>query len=356
MTENPMCEGMSRYRQFLAIVAIAAGVSISCTRTPPEPGASRDATANAGNASVRAETAQLDAETGVENLENVDQDDAPQSLLGKPLLPMQDGASRREFEDKLAAAQTAYGANPDDLEAYIWVGRRLGYLWRMQEAIDWYSRGLEKWPDEPRLLRHRGHRYLSLRKFDAALADFERAAALVEGRPDEIEQDGLPNAQNIPLTTLGFNIWYHIGVARFCKADFDGAVAAFEKSKEFINDHDDNRVAVSDWLYMALRRTGRDDEAKALLTDITRDMNIIENDSYHQRLLMYKGEIPPASLLDTDNATDLELATQGFGVGHWHLLEGRKTEASQVFEKVVAGKSWPAFGFIAAEAELARRK
>ena len=52
-------------------------------------------------------------------------------------------------------------------------------------------------------------------------------------------------------------------------------------------------------------------------------------------------------------------ATVGFGVAHWHLLEGRRPAAKRALRELVAaglrpGGSWSAFGSIAAEAELAR--
>ena len=45
-------------------------------------------------------------------------------------------------------------------------------------------------------------------------------------------------------------------------------------------------VATSHWLYMTLRRLGRDDEARQVLKPIHADMYIIENHSYHRLLLM----------------------------------------------------------------------
>src|SRR5215213_4686900 len=57
---------------------------------------------------------------------------------------------------------------------------------------------LPKNPDDPRLYRHRGHRYITVRDLGPAILDFEKAARLIEGRPDEVESDGLPNSKNIP--------------------------------------------------------------------------------------------------------------------------------------------------------------
>jgi hypothetical protein len=113
-------------------------------------------------------------------------------------------------------------------------------------------------------------------------------------------------------------------------------------------------VATLDWLYMTYRRLGRHGAAKQLLSDVTDKMEILENESYHRRLLMYKGAIAPDELLNTSNADDLTIATQGYGVGNWYLVEGDTARARQIFEKVIQGRQWAAFGFIAAEAELAR--
>jgi len=35
-----------------------------------------------------------------------------------------------------------------------------------------------------------------------------------------------------------------------------------------------------------------------------------------------------------------------------YLVNGDTPTARQIFEKVIAGRAWPAFGFIAAEADL----
>ncbi len=83
-------------------------------------------------------------------------------------------------------------------------------------------------------------------------------------------------------------------------------------------------------------------------------MEILENTSYHRRLLMYKGELEPEALLSSQDATDLDLATQGYGVGNWFLYNGNETRARETFARVVEGRYWPAFGFIAAEADLER--
>jgi tetratricopeptide (TPR) repeat protein len=120
--------------------------------------------------------------------------------------PQMSGEGRKTQEAKLAEARNTLTKNPNDPDAMIWVGRRLGYLGAYKEAIRVFSEGAARFPKDARFLRHRGHRYITLRCFDDAIRDFEAAAKLVKGQPDEIEPDGLPNAMNIPTSTLQSNI------------------------------------------------------------------------------------------------------------------------------------------------------
>ncbi len=85
-------------------------------------------------------------------------------------------------------------------------------------------------------------------------------------------------------------------------------------------------------------------------------MDIIENQSYQQLLLLNKGELSPETLLDTSAADDEPLAnaTVGYGIGMWHTFEGRDGEAQDIWRSALAGNQWAAFGFIAAEAEMAQ--
>ena len=118
--------------------------------------------------------------------------------------------------------------------------------------------------------------------------------------------------------------------------------------------NDDMLVATSDWLYMTLRRLKRDAEARQVLEPIREQMDVIENGAYHARLLMYKGLRTPESVLNLNTADDIQIATQGYGVGNWYLVNGDRARAREVFDRVLAGKATTAFGFIAAEADVKR--
>jgi hypothetical protein len=109
-------------------------------------------------------------------------------------------------------------------------------------------------------------------------------------------------------------------------------------------------------MWMTLMRLDRKAEAAAVLERITPKMDILENTSYHRRLLMYKGLEKPEALLDPTNADSVTLATQGYGVGNWYYVTGQRNRAREIFEKVVAGPNWSAFGYIAAEVDLHRMR
>jgi tetratricopeptide (TPR) repeat protein len=202
------------------------------------------------------------------------------------------------------------------------------------------------------MYRHRGHRYLTLRRFADAIADLEKAAALRAGAADEIEPDGQPNARNQPLSTLHGNIHYHLGLARYLSGDFAGAARAFSDSIGVAGNHD-MIVAGAYWLYLSLRRDGRADDAARVVEPIGADLEIIENQSYHQLLLVFRGDRAAGDLLAA-GGEELDRATVRYGLGAWHLIEGRRAEAEELFREAVKIGMWPAFGHIAAEAELAR--
>lgn len=269
--------------------------------------------------------------------------------------PIRSVTQEQQLQQNLRDAKQKFEKNPSE-ENYIWYGRREGYLMHLQKAIAIFTEGLEKYPDSYRLYRHRAHRYISIRDFDKAISDGKRAAELIQGKPVESEPDGAPNKLNIPKSTTQSNIWYHLGLAYYLKGDYENAASAYEECMKF-SDNDDLLVATTDWLYITYQRLGRKEDAESLLTKIQVQMSILENEAYHKRLLMYKGEYQPELLLavlEEGQDPDFVLAAQGYGVGSWYLIQGDTAKAVDLFKKVVGGPSFTAFGFIAAEADLQR--
>lgn len=277
------------------------------------------------------------------------------SLLGDRLTrSMLDSGSWPLQDSLLAEARADLDRSPDDPDALIWVGRRLGYLGRYDEAIDVFGRGMERFPDDPRFLRHRGHRLITVRDFPGAVEDLSAALEMVEGQPDRVEPDGLPNARGIPISTLHSNIRYHLGLAHYLLGEWSAAEEAFGADVEAAV-NPDMQVASSYWLYLTRRRMGDDAGARDVLGAIQADMDIIENTAYHELLLLFKGERSEEDLAGAGGGVTLQGTTTAYGIGAWHLLEADRDDALSIFREIVAGRSqWPAFGYIAAEAELAR--
>lgn len=262
--------------------------------------------------------------------------------------------TRREFETKLAEARknVETDASADNL---IWLGRRTAYLGRYKDAIRIFTEAIEKFPDDARLFRHRGHRFITLRCFDLAIADLNRAAKLIKGKPDQVEPDGLPNARNIPTSTLQSNIWYHLGLAHYLKGDFKAALKAYREAAK-VSTNPDMLVATTHWQYMTLRRLGREKEATAIVAAVKPDLEVIENAEYLKLIRLYQGKTTAEELLKDigGEAGALSKATIGYGLGNWFLYNDKRDEAVKIFRQVILGNQWASFGHIAAEVELSR--
>ena len=242
--------------------------------------------------------------------------------------------------------------NDTPVEAAIWDARLLGYQGEYRDAIALLDKEIEQNPNNAALYRHRGHRYLSTRQFDAAIQDFEKAAELIEGTDDIIEQDGLPNALNQPTSTLHTNIWYHLGLAYYVTGQYEKAQNAYEKCIE-ASKNNDMMVATQYWYYMTLRKHGQDELAGQVIQGIEEDLEVIENDDYHKLLLVFKGVFDADKILEEGQADALSNATVGYGIGFWHHINGREERAKEVWRGVYDAGNWASFGYIASEAELA---
>lgn len=280
------------------------------------------------------------------------------SLLGAKLYPPElPSRILIKRSKELEEAEANFNNNPDSLESIIWYGRRLAYLYQYKYAIQIYTLGLSKFPESYKLYRHRGHRYLTIRQFDKAIQDLEKAVFYSRQLPIQMEIDGLPNRRNIPRSSIQFNIWYHLGLAYYMKGNYDKSVSAYKKCLT-VADNDDMLVAATDWLYMTYRKIGNVEAAEALLEPIKKRMNVIENYAYHNRLLLYKGIKAPDQIFGLKQGKDLAIddMTLGYGLGNWYSYNGNTERAEEVFNRMMESVYWQAFGFIAAEVELANLK
>jgi tetratricopeptide (TPR) repeat protein len=259
------------------------------------------------------------------------------SLLGKPLhSPQLAPAEEKRREEELAKAQREYEMNPDSADAALVVGDRLADLGRYREAINVFTDAIRKHPDDARLYRDRGHRDINVRRFHEALNDLQ-FAELARAKSDDVERQ---------------QIFYHLGLAYYLLGDFEKALAAYRRSLPLAKTPD-RLVATTDWTYMTLRRLGRAQEAEKLLEPISIDLEVVDSVAHHKLLLMYEGEIAPEELVKQDaNTTDG--ATILYAIGNWYFINGQPDRANPLWRKILDGSQAFSFGYVAAEAEMAR--
>lgn len=276
-----------------------------------------------------------------------------QDCLDKPFRqPVLSAETQARMEGQLQDALSAYRRDSSYADAIIWYGRRLAYLGRYPDAIRVFSQGARLHPSDARFLRHRGHRYITMRCNREAINDLTRAARIEKGRKDQLEPDGMPNALNIPTSTLQTNIYYHLGLAYYLEKDFERAAEAWKACRER-SDNPDMFLAAAYWEYISLRRAGNETAAAALLTKVESGVKLIENEDYYTLLLLYKGVLSEDQVMPrlAPEAGSLSNATTGYALGVYYLLGGREAKAREAWKQVLEGSQWASFGFIAAEKE-----
>lgn len=270
------------------------------------------------------------------------------SFLGTPLYALK---ASEQILTELKQKETNYKADEENIDNLIWYGRFLAYAGKLNEAIEIYTKGIAIAPDDARLYRHRGHRYITLRKLDLALADLEKARDLIKGRDNEIEPDGMPNADNIPVSTLHGNIYYHLGLVHFLQHEYWLALSDYQ-SCILSGGNADNLVSASYWVHMCFKRLQNEYKAEACVAGIKEDMIIHENFDYLNICLFYKGDITEEELLSR-TASEKPNDTVRFAIAHHYYVKGQINKAKAMYQDIIDTGNWMSFGYMAAEKEVA---
>ena len=231
----------------------------------------------------------------------------------------------------VSRAEQALAADPRNVQRIIDLGIAQSGSLQFRQAIATFTKGMAIEPDNAMLYRWRGHRYLSVRELDKAMADLTRGYA---------------------LDSLNYGVLYHLGIVRFARGDFNAAVDAFQRSIQ--RPPNAGELAGStDWLWMSLMRAGRTAEATAHLA--RRPDTVNAGNAYTTRLRLYRGEVTPDQVFTPADTAGVQVATLAYGLGNWYLVRGDTANALKLFQRAVAAKNgWAGFGFIVAEVELRR--
>ncbi len=266
------------------------------------------------------------------------------SLFGEPLYQIEDTTGA------IAEADAALAAAPDDVDLIIAAGRVRRNFWQYRQAMELYSQAIGLAPEDWRPYRFRGHRHISVREFDQAITDLEKARN---------------------LAPLNWDVAYHLGLAYYVSGRFADAADEYARCLGLAGDPDaqaaqaedfrscaenasdpESLVAMTEWAVRAALRAGREAAASEFLEQIPVDLDVQENLAYYHDLLLYKGVMTPGQLLGPDAPYRSE--TVGYGVANWYLTQGDTAGAISLLEELVEDPWWPGFGRIASEAELAR--
>lgn len=239
----------------------------------------------------------------------------------------------------VADAEKSLGADPKNPDLLFKLAQAQVSVWQDREAVATLSRAIALAPTNSTLYTERGHRELPLRLFARARTDLTRAASL---NPKEMAA------------------YYHLGLAHYFLREFSPAADAFRHAVETAP-NDDERINSTNWLYAALRRAGRKEEAAKALELVPPDMTFKEPHTqfYLNLVRFFQGRMsesdalppePPPGNIDTE--AELRFDTVAYGIGNWHLYNDHADKAREYFRRVAQGHVWITWGFIGSEIEL----
>ena len=257
------------------------------------------------------------------------------SGLGRKLYALPDDKS-------VINARKSLAADPKSVELVLQLSKAQAARRQYREAVATSTEGLGFAPKSADLYLERGHRELGLREFKVAMTDLEQATRLAPAMLDA---------------------HYHLGLAHYFLGEFGEAAASFDRARALAKSND-NLIDCSNWLYVSLRRAGKEQEATQALARITPDLKNTEPHLYfYLRLLrFYQGQLtaeavlpsPPAGPGDLEG--ELAFDTVTYGVGNWRLYNHNLSGAVPLFRNVVKGEAWNSWGFIGSEVELLRQE
>jgi tetratricopeptide (TPR) repeat protein len=256
------------------------------------------------------------------------------SGLGRKLYALPDN-------DAVIAARKNLAADPKNADLVVRLSKAQASRRQYKEAVATTTAGIAFAPGNADLYLERGHRELGLREFGQAMKDLQQAVRLA---PENLDAH------------------YHLGLSHYFSGQFDQAAASFDKARAFAKNND-SLIDCSNWLYVSLRRAGKEQQAAKVLERITGDVKNSEPHLYfYLRLLrFYQGQLtqeavlPQAPAGPEDVEGELSFNTVNYGVGNWLLYHGKRDDANALFRKVVNGEAWNSWGFVGSELELVRK-
>lgn len=281
-----------------------------------------------------------------ENKETYATADQPQvlSLAGVSLFGLKD--EKGEIEQ----ARAKFAKEPTNPQLLIEVGQLQDSFMRHADAVETYTLGIEKFPKDWRFLRYRGQRYISSRKFGAAIQDLEKARE---------------------STKQSYDVAYYLGLAYYFQGEYEKAETEFGRceaqlkqplgtpedllgltSCEIGREEQAFLVPLMFWRYLALRRGGKMAEAKAYAEAVSPLWTLRSNKAFYDSLLFFRGTKEVTEMLEGANEATRDYLTRSAGVAVQLFSEGERQRACAIWQRNAMDTKWNHLGVIAAEAEF----
>jgi hypothetical protein len=181
------------------------------------------------------------------------------SVTRRPLVPMElPAADRAKLEANLKAAEAEL-AKPRQRRRDHLGGPPPGYLCNT-DAITTFT-GIDKFPRDARFYRHRGHRYITVRSFDAAISGLSRpcrSSAARKTRSSPTARRTPPACRARCSSTSGITS----GWPTTSKA-ISPTPTRYEECMK-VSDNDDSITATTDWRWTLMRMGDKAGAAKVL--------------------------------------------------------------------------------------------
>ncbi|WP_031498326.1 tetratricopeptide repeat protein [Bryobacter aggregatus] len=258
----------------------------------------------------------------------------------------------KDPDGRIAKAYEALAKAPNDPEEYVKAGRVMESVLHFRDAVTLYTNAIEKFPKDYRFYRLRGQRYITTRQFDLAIADLKTATSHGTG---------------------SFEPAYYLGLAYYFNGDHEKAAEEFGRCEaqmkkpvpgathiagnrtcESMRDDLNWLIPLQYWHYLALRRAGKMEEAKAYLDTVSPLLEIKASKAFYDTLLFFKGIKEINEMLQGANEGSREFLTRAAGTATFLFTEGERAKACSLWRRDSMDQNWDHLGVINAESEYFR--
>lgn len=263
-------------------------------------------------------------------------------------------AIRKEALDK---ARNVYLGHTEDVKGYVMYGNEYIKFGRPENAINIFSKGIEKFPNTADLYLGRAKAYIIARQFQDAVNDSWQAGKAIEGQPQARGILKLTGADSVLNPTLHFLNYLNMGIAFQCAKDFSNAEKMFEVCGDFSNNPDLFNIAYY-YQYQCYTRAGREADAKNIMNMVDKSKNsLAPGRPYLDALLYWKGLKSEAELVDINaipqNSVDAEAwLIKAYALAYKAQLEKKNDKAAELLQKILLSGYWSQYPYILAEVDL----